>query len=203
MYKSIAFLDFDGTLTKRDSFTFFILYVLSWPALLFKGLLFLPIAFLFSLGIVSNSKAKEWAVGFFFKGWKTTDLEAAGEQFASDRIPKLIRPGVLERIRWHQDQGHETVIVSASLRYWLRGFCRQYGLELICTELEESGDTITGKLNPRNCFGPEKVRKIRESYDLSAYDMIYAYGDTRGDREMLEMANQSFFKPFRGQDDFG
>ena len=125
-----------------------------------------------------------------------------GEDFARKRISILLRPGVLERIRWHQQQEHKTVIVSASLRYWLQSWCKENSLELICTELEENEGTVTGRLVPRNCFGPEKVRKIQERFDLKSYDTIYAYGDTRGDREMLAMAHQSYFKPFRGRFEF-
>ena len=29
---------------------------------------------------------------------------------------------------------------------------------------------------------------------------IYAYGDSRGDKEMLELANESFYKHFRNKD---
>ena len=56
---------------------------------------------------------------------------------------------------------------------------------------------ITGNFITKNCYGQEKVNRIKESYDLSKYDLIYAYGDSRGDKEMLELANNSFYKPFR------
>lgn len=203
MDKAIAFFDFDGTLTTRDSFTAFIIYAVSWPALILKGLLFSPVVILFYLGLVSNSLAKGLSVRLFFKGWSVKKLEEMGRRFYGERLVHLLRPGVLERLRWHQQKGHHTVLVSASLRFWLEDFCQQNGLSLICTELEEIGDKITGRLNPRNCFGPEKVRKIKECYELGAYTMVYAYGDTRGDREMLEIADHAYFKPFRGKDHFG
>jgi phosphoserine phosphatase len=33
-------------------------------------------------------------------------------------------------------------------------------------------------------------------YDLAAYGYIYTYGDSKGDREMLRLGNEQFFKPF-------
>ena len=42
-----------------------------------------------------------------------------------------------------------------------------------------------------------KVKRILKSYDLSNYDCIYAYGNSRGDYEMLELATEKFYKPFR------
>jgi phosphoserine phosphatase len=57
---------------------------------------------------------------------------------------------------------------------------------------------ITGRFKTKNCYGPEKVNRIkavlkgpREDYE------IFAFGDSRGDREMLNFADQGFFKPFR------
>ena len=47
-----------------------------------------------------------------------------------------------------------------------------------------------------NCFGPEKVRRVKEKYELENYEKIYAYGDSRGDKELLEFADYSDFKPF-------
>jgi hypothetical protein len=38
------------------------------------------------------------------------------------------------------------------------------------------------------------VRRILERYDLSRYAVIYAYGDTSDDREMLELAHRKFYR---------
>jgi phosphoserine phosphatase len=44
------------------------------------------------------------------------------------------------------------------------------------------------------CSGGEKVRRIRERYDLTQYPIIYAYGDTDEDREMLELAHEKYYR---------
>jgi len=41
------------------------------------------------------------------------------------------------------------------------------------------------------------VRRILAAYDLSQYDEVYAYGDTKGDKPMLGLATIAFYKPFR------
>ncbi len=71
------------------------------------------------------------------------------------------------------------------------------GLELIATKFEIENNKISGKLLTKNCYGQEKVNRIRKQYNLNDYNHIYAYGDSKGDKEMLELANFSFFKPFR------
>ena len=67
---------------------------------------------------------------------------------------------------------------------------QQFFIVFVCNK-------ITGNLISKNCYGPEKVTRILESYDLLKYDYIYAYGNSRGDYEMLELANEKFYKPFR------
>ena len=63
-------------------------------------------------------------------------------------------------------------------------------------EVDAAG-CLTGRFATPNCYGPEKVRRIeavwphREQYDVSAF------GDSRGDKEMLAYADQAYFKPFR------
>jgi phosphoserine phosphatase len=33
--------------------------------------------------------------------------------------------------------------------------------------------------------------------EASTYDEVYAYGDTKGDKPMLELATFKFYRPFR------
>jgi len=34
---------------------------------------------------------------------------------------------------------------------------------------------------------------------LNNFSFIYAYGDSRGDDEMLELAQEKYYKPFRNE----
>ena len=56
-------------------------------------------------------------------------------------------------------------------------------------------------LEPRNIISLENLLKIikdsKEKYDLLGFNKIYAYGDTKGDLPMLDLAHESFYKPFR------
>ena len=49
-----------------------------------------------------------------------------------------------------------------------------------------------------NCYGAEKVRRISVMLPAPREDCyIVAFGDSRGDREMLEYADEAHYKPFR------
>ncbi len=58
---------------------------------------------------------------------------------------------------------------------------------------------VTGKFSTKNCYGIEKANRVQEVYNFDDYDHIYAYGDSRGDKELLELADESFYKPFRDE----
>ena len=79
------------------------------------------------------------------------------------------------------------------------------------TQIEVIDGRLTGKFKSNNCYGEEKVHRICEaltttaanaygtpslSFDRSQYE-IEAFGDSRGDKEMLAYADKGHYKPFR------
>ena len=109
----------------------------------------------------------------------------------------MIRKKAIEKILWHRNNGHKLVIVTASIDYWVEPWCRKIDIELISTKLQVKNNIITGLLLSKNCFGPEKVKRIKNKYQLSDYEYIYAYGNSKGDNEMLKIASEGFYKPFK------
>jgi phosphatidylglycerophosphatase C len=89
------------------------------------------------------------------------------------------------------------VVVSASPENWLTEWCQELGVQCIATKMAVNDNRITGKILGRNCHGKEKVRRIREAINLDQYSTVYCYGDTPGDRYMLDLGTYKFYKPFR------
>ena len=48
-----------------------------------------------------------------------------------------------------------------------------------------------------NCYGEEKVKRLLQLYPERTEYWLTAYGDSRGDTELLDFANESYYKPFR------
>ena len=69
------------------------------------------------------------------------------------------------------------------------------------THLEVKDGKITGIIEGHNCYGEEKVNRIKEYMQANDIERaeyyIYAYGDSQGDKQMMEYADESFYKPFR------
>ncbi len=147
---------------------------------------------------IPGDVAKVRFLTHFLGGMPRTELAERARAFV-DVLAGHVRSGAADRLRWHEEQGHEVVIVSASLDLWLAPFAEQRGLRLISsTAAFDDEDRFTGGLVGPNVNHDEKVRAVREALDLDAYDTIYAYGDSSGDEAMLGLADDASFKPFRG-----
>ncbi|HVM88593.1 MAG TPA: HAD family hydrolase [Puia sp.] len=197
MNRRIAFFDFDGTVTVKDSLPEVIKYH-KGSFLFYAGfLLNAPFLLAYKLKIIRNSTAKQIILRFFFKRTSLLLFQEKCDEFASKKLPALIRPKALAEIRKLKELNAEIVIVSASAKNWLEQWVAQTGVQLVCTKLEIKDEKLTGKISGENCHGEEKVRRIKEQFDLSGYDEIYCYGDSSGDKPMLSLATISFYKPFR------
>ena len=195
--KKIALFDLDGTITYKDTMFEFIKFTVGKGPMIF-GFAQETISFLYYFsGRISNGELKEKFLARIFRGWTKDDLNSAGENFGLKKLPQLIRPGALEKINWHKSNEHRVVIVSASAGIWLEAWCRSQDIELISTQFQFSNGRFTGRFKGENCYGPEKIRRIKEEINLESYDHIYAYGDSSGDTEMLALAHEAFYKPFR------
>ena len=197
MNRSIAFFDFDGTITTRDTFLEIIKFQKGKFSFYFGFALLSPWLVSMKLGLLSNTKAKEKVLSYYFGNTSLKDFQLKCEEFISQKLASLIRPQALDTIVKHKEQGTQVVVVSASPDNWIEGWCTKNGLDLISTTLETKEDILTGKLSGKNCYGAEKVNRIREKYELKNFTSIYCYGDTKGDKPMLELATFAYYKPFR------
>ena len=192
----IAFFDFDGTITTKDSLPDFIKFAIGKPKYYLGLCLLSPILLAYVLKLLPNHSAKEKMISYYFKGWSEKNFQTVADEYAAHQIDKIVRPKALEKLHWHQEQGHKVVIVSASMKSWLKKWCDAQNVELISTQLEIKQGKLTGKFATKNCHGNEKVNRIKEQYPLQDYSYIYAYGDSSGDKDMLKLANEAFYKPF-------
>jgi len=194
---TLALFDFDGTITTKDSLVEFIQFAVGKPKYYFGLLALSPMLLLYKLKLIPNNIAKEKLISYFFKNSDLNDFIKISFTYSTTKIKNIIRPLALEKILWHQEQGHKVVLVSASLKQWLEPWCNEHNIDLICTELEIKNNQLTGKFSTNNCYGIEKATRVKEAYKLDEFSSIYPYGDSAGDTQLLELAEYSYYKPFR------
>ncbi len=195
----LAFFDFDGTITTRDSFAFFMYYAA--PGRFLAALiLFAPKLFLFWGKRYSRQQLKEDFLAFLFRGKSQEELARLCRFFTEKKLASIVRPQAAEAVRRHQDKGDTVVVVTASPRILIEPWGQEMGIPVLGTELEfDQQGLFSGKIMGKNCRGAEKVRRIKANYDLSRHLVVAVYGDSDGDKEMFELAAPEgrFFKPFR------
>lgn len=194
--RNLALFDFDGTITRKDSFIEFIKYYSGTSKSLFGALFLAPRMIFFKLGFIPNWKAKESVLTWFFRGESHSEITRKGQLFCLHIIPKMLKKEALLKLEEHKANGDKVILVSASAEEWLEPWTKSVGIDLIGTKLKVENNQLTGKIDGHNCYGIEKVNRIKERLELSDYDKIYAYGDSRGDKEMLALADHSFYRPF-------
>jgi HAD superfamily hydrolase (TIGR01490 family) len=195
--KLIAFFDFDGTITTKDTLLEFIKYS-KGSFRFYLGFAFhAPVLIAYKLNIISNQRAKEIMLTHFFGGMDVDKFNSSAAEFSTAVIPSLIRPKAIGEIQKLKAMNAEVVLVSASPENWLSGWCDMQGIKCISTRLVVDQHKITGRIDGKNCHGDEKVNRIRRDFDLAEYSDVYCYGDTSGDLPMLALGTHRFFKPFR------
>ena len=193
---TIAFFDFDGTITNRDTLWEIIRFHRGRAAMYAGIVQLLPALVRFKLKMIPAQEMKEQVLAYFFGEMPASDFAAGCDAFCRERLPAIIRPLALTAIRKHQEQGHHVVVVTASAQDWVAPWCRKENIVCLGTRLEVKNKHITGKIQDINCNGEEKVNRIRQAYRLENFQEIYAYGDSEGDRPMLALAQHAHFKPF-------
>lgn len=197
MPKKIAFFDFDGTITTKDTMLALARFHAGDSGFRKKMLLLSLTLIGLKLNLVTATVAKEKFLGSFFGGMDIQAFDKLCRQFTHHVLPGLIRPKALEAIQTYQKEKTKVVVVTASAENWVKQWCDQMGIECIGTQLKTAGQKITGQLLSANCNGVEKVNRIRRQFNLSEYIAIDCFGDSSGDQEMLAIGTRSIFKPFR------
>jgi HAD superfamily phosphoserine phosphatase-like hydrolase len=188
MSKLILF-DFDGTLTKKDSFPLFIRFSCGSVNYLIGFSIHSFSILLYKLGIISGEKLKQSVMSWFFKGSSENELRKNGSSFIDFLLENhFFNPSILQALINEVESGNTVAVVSASPDIWIKPFCDKFKVKCISTKLKFENETFTGLFETANCAGIEKARRIRSVYDLSEFKEIIAYGNSKDDLEMLGLA---------------
>ena len=187
MNKVYAF-DFDGTLTTRDTLLEFIRFACGTTRFLLGFLLYSPLLVLMKLRLYSNGKAKQKVFAHFFKGMTIEAFDALCQDFASTHR-HLLRPEVVSQLEQALSDGAEVLVVSASIYNWVQPFFQK--AKVLGTQIEVIDGRLTGRFLTPNCYGKEKVERILALLPNRSEYHLTAFGDSRGDREMLAFADDS------------
>jgi len=194
----IIVFDFDGTITTKDTFALFLRYYAGTFVWFIKILLLLPTFAAYGLGIIDRNQVKDHVIRRFFKNASVNALNAKAEKFAQEVIPPLIRPGAQIALDGYKKSPETLYICSASISPYLRAWGKHQNiLNILATELEQKDGRYTGRIEGWNIWGKGKVRRILAEFAPYSVKIKEAFGDSRGDKELLHAADVSNWRPFR------
>lgn len=172
--------DFDGTIYNGDSGAEFVKFMFFKKPIFMTGHLIKS-----SVGFVKYKmkkiEFKEMKENIFSFVSKVDNLEKYTKEFAEKNKHKVKK-------YYHSNRREDDVIISASLDFYLIPLCKAIGINtVICTEY----DVKNGKIINENCKNAEKVNRFEAKYGKDAV-IENAYGDSKGDYELLNKAQKGF-----------
>ena len=191
---NLVVFDLDGTLIRKDSFLAFLIYAfLRSPLRWWRS----PLLFLGVLRHKSGFKSNSWLKSYFLKhvigGFSPSERDRLVEKFLDSFLPQKLRPFSAPCLEKHRHQKDVLLLLSASPDFLVRPLARRLGLDWCeCTECEKDAKgRITGKLIGGNCYGDNKVTRLKELQKQNGpFDRLVVYTDHHSDWPLLKKSNR-------------
>jgi phosphatidylglycerophosphatase C len=160
-----AIFDLDRTLTARGCFTPFALYAakkhpscfISLPSILLA-------ASANSLGFYQRDDLKLLIWRKVLGGLPRTSIEALGTEFGKTWAENELRQETRAVLKRHQEAGDRLVLATAAMDIVAEPFGRSLGFDdIISTQTAWTADgRVSGAFDGLNCYGEEKLRRVRK-----------------------------------------
>jgi phosphatidylglycerophosphatase C len=182
--RPVAAFDVDGTLTWTDSFMLFLRFVRGRWGFAIRMMRLLPVFGAYVLRLRDRDTTKNLLMSAFLKGISEARFEQYCRDFARVAYPLICRPDALARLNSHLGVRDEVALVSASLEGYLRPWAQSLGVDtVLATRVQVQNGLLTGAMLGPNCRCEQKLVRIKDHFGEAP--LVAAYGDSRGDHEML------------------
>lgn len=192
----LSVFDFDGTLTHRDSFLPFLLFAFGKRAFATRALRMLPDCIRYVGKGLTRDELKAALIATFLTGVEEQWVQKKAAEFRVVFWKRLMRPAGVRSVAAEVASGAHVTICSASPRIVLKPFAEKLGIKLIATELEVVDGRLTGAISGSNCRCEAKVLRLEAVYGSLENYRLRAWGDTRGDHELLAAAHEPHWRHF-------
>ncbi|HSQ98944.1 MAG TPA: HAD-IB family hydrolase [Sphingomicrobium sp.] len=195
----LAVYDMDRTVTKRPTYTPFLLHCAlrraPWRLLLLPFVLLSMIAYLARL--IDRGRLKE-INHHLLLGTRVHPRELAPlvESFADRQVASNIRPGARQAILRDKAEGRRIVLATASYRLYADAVAKRLGFDDVIGTGSVIGldDRVHARIAGENCYGPAKMRMIADWVDKSGLKGIHGhvrfYSDHVSDQPAFEWSDE-------------
>ena len=182
--------DFDGTLTRRDSFRLLLgRFLRRSPARLLLIAFGLPLFVATVLLRLDKRYVKSWILWCctIGTGPRRSFVDLANLALADVSRAEFWNESVCEKLLTHQRAGQRIIICTASASEWVAPMLAARGL--VCDEV--IGSVLAYRLGgiilaSPNCYGQEKLKRMANI--LASHRVVASYSDHPSDLPMLNLA---------------
>ena len=193
----IAVFDLDGTITRSDTFLPFLLgFLLKNPSRVFRCILLPLYALIFWTGLRGNDWAKQRFLTRVCGGASRQALADYSTDFAALVVQNGLLPGAVAAIEAHRARGDRLILITASLDLYVDAIARHLDFDDVLASrvawrtAGDFGVTLDGRLDGENCYGANKVERLRAFLANDKRSMqIVAYSDHASDLPLLAVAD--------------
>ena len=196
----LAIYDMDRTVTKRATYTPFLLHCAVARAP--WRLLFVPLVILSMLAylvrLIDRAKLKEINHHLLLgRRIHPRELTPLVESFANRQLATNIRPGARTAIARDKAEGRRAILATASYRLYADAIAERLGFDAVIGTGSIIGldERVHAKIAGENCYGPAKLRMISDWVEKSglkgAHGHVRFYSDHVSDRPAFEWADEA------------
>ena len=195
----LAIYDMDRTVTKRPTYTHFLLHCAlrraPWRLLLLPAVLVPLLAY--ALRLLDRGRLKE-IMHHLLLGARIHphELKPLVDSFADAQAAKNVRPGARSAIARDKTEGRRLVLATASYRLYADAIAERLGFDDVIGTGSVIGldDRVHAKITGENCYGPAKMRMIADWVEKSglkgAHGHVRFYSDHVSDQPVFEWADE-------------
>jgi HAD superfamily hydrolase (TIGR01490 family) len=195
----LAIYDMDRTVTKRPTYTPFLLHC-AWKRAPWR-LMFLPVVIFLMLAyvarLIDRAKLKE-INHHLLLGMRIhpSDLKPLVDSFADRQAATNIRPGARNAIARDRKEGRRVVLATASYRLYADAIAERLGFDDVIGTGSIIGldERVHARIAGENCYGPAKMRMIADWVDKSGLKDVHGhvrfYSDHVSDQPAFEWADE-------------
>jgi HAD superfamily hydrolase (TIGR01490 family) len=194
MKQTVAVFDFDGTLSSGECGLRFFQYLLGKKH--FYGFILRNFFWnLLYLCKLRDEFALNKIISAVFKDKRLEEVAQIANNFSQEIMPRYLYEKMMQRLVWHQVQGHRCIIITRALDIYMQPWAQQVAInEMIATKLEVTGDGFfTGKIANHSFVGEKKLQALYELLGDPADYVVYAYADSDSDKYILAAADYAYW----------
>jgi HAD superfamily hydrolase (TIGR01490 family) len=195
----LALYDMDRTVTRRATYTRFLLHCAlrraPWRLALLPVVALSMLAYV--VGLITRARLKEINHALLLgRRIHPRELQPLVDSFADKELATNIRPGARAAIARDKAEGRRLVLATASYRLYADAIAKRLGFDDVIGTGSVIGldARVHASIDGENCYGPAKMRMIADWVDQSglkdAHGHVRFYSDHVSDRPVFDWADE-------------